>query len=318
MKFFYFLLGVALLTNSLQAQQLPLFNEYSENSFMINPAMAGWDGQQILSASYRHQWTQIEEAPRSFALGYRQFFEKKNMGLAGHILRDQTGPSAYTAISASYAYQIQIGDEDKRSTFSRNRIALGFSLSAQQYELDGSKLNFNDAGDPVDLGQKDQVILPDASAGLLYIGDNLYFGVSANQLLQLQSKFETANQNQYSVIQRATHVQLQMGGRIPLHKEKQTSSVLFPSVWVKYAANAPMQVNLGLRYIWNNMLGVSANYVSNGSFLTHFSFRYNRQVQIGYTFTQPFGEHSYQLGQSHELGLAFSFNKNKNSWYYRH
>ena len=54
-----------LLAGELKAQQLPLYSQYLMNGFMINPAMAGYDGYTAFNLTYRQQWLGFQGAPEN-------------------------------------------------------------------------------------------------------------------------------------------------------------------------------------------------------------------------------------------------------------
>mgnify|MGYP000365573363 CR=1 FL=1 len=181
------LLGTA---TSSTAQQLPLFNEYSENAYILNPGMTGWDDVTAITATYRHQWTGMDDAPRTLSLGYRQNISKANMGVGAYVWRDQAGPTTFMGGSVSGAYHIQLANE-KNGNSTRNRLAIGLSLSVMQYQLQGDQLQFNDPNDPLATAVNRSKILPDAGAGIFYYNDNVYVGFSAPQLLRMKVNLET-------------------------------------------------------------------------------------------------------------------------------
>jgi len=48
-------------------QQLPLFSQYIMNGFILNPAMAGYDGYTSVNTTVRQQWLGFEGAPQTYA-----------------------------------------------------------------------------------------------------------------------------------------------------------------------------------------------------------------------------------------------------------
>jgi type IX secretion system PorP/SprF family membrane protein len=50
---------------SLKAQQDPLYSQYLNNPFVLNPAYAGLTNNLNLSLNYRTQWAGIEGSPKT-------------------------------------------------------------------------------------------------------------------------------------------------------------------------------------------------------------------------------------------------------------
>ncbi|MFP4367101.1 MAG: type IX secretion system membrane protein PorP/SprF, partial [Bacteroidales bacterium] len=50
------------------AQQMPMYSQYMMNRFLINPAVAGYDGLTTLNLTAREQWMGLPYSPRTVAL----------------------------------------------------------------------------------------------------------------------------------------------------------------------------------------------------------------------------------------------------------
>ena len=85
-----------LLSQELRAQQLPLYSQYLLNGFMVNPAMAGYDGYTTFNATSRQQWLGFKEAPRTYSASwntrlFRKGYQIKNNPLSrGNMLVPST------------------------------------------------------------------------------------------------------------------------------------------------------------------------------------------------------------------------------------
>ena len=204
-KFYTIIIIANLFYSNINAQQMPLLSEYMHSPALINPAMVGWEDLTAISASYRHQWTGMKDNPITFSLNFRHFDENRNMAFGGGLTHDQTGPTSFTGLNLQYAYHLKFGSEKKKED-KRHRLSIGLSLSANQYRLDGAKLEYNDANDPLIVGNSQFKILPDAGLGLFYYNDIYYVGFSVPQLISMNVKFES--DNALSNIQRVAHFYL--------------------------------------------------------------------------------------------------------------
>ena len=59
----------ALGSTDLRGQQLPLYTQYIQNGFMINPAMAGHDGFTSFNTTARQQWLEIPQERVEWRVG---------------------------------------------------------------------------------------------------------------------------------------------------------------------------------------------------------------------------------------------------------
>src|SRR5210317_2569417 len=55
----------------LAGQQLPMYTQYIQNGFMINPAMAGHDGYTSFNTTARQQWLGFKEAPQTYSASWQ-------------------------------------------------------------------------------------------------------------------------------------------------------------------------------------------------------------------------------------------------------
>lgn len=316
--YLFFLLGCSPIV---QAQQLPLLSEYFHSPAMLNPAMVGWEDITAVTATYRHQWAEMQGNPITANLNFRHFANEKNMAFGGGIMHDQTGPTSFTGISLQYAYHLKFKSEESKDS-KRNRLSIGLSLSANQYRLQGDKLRYNDLNDAVIIDQTQSRILPDAGLGIFYYNDLYYVGIAVPQMISLKVKFES--DNALSAIQRIAHFYINAGVRIELRDQSQTAlkrtnkekakHVLMPNIWIKYAPTSPLNAHLSMRYMWNQVLGAGLGFSTDGTAIIDFNILLKKRLRIGYAFSLPVNNLTPHLGTNHEIMLTYVFGAGGNGW----
>lgn len=306
----------------LQAQQMPLLSEYLHSPALINPAMIGWEDLTAITASYRHQWTGMKGNPITFMLNFRHFDEQRNMAFGGGLAHDQTGPTSFTGLQLQYAYHLKFGSE-KKGEEKRNRLSIGLSLSANQYRLDGSKLKYNDANDPLIVANNEFRILPDAGLGLFYYNDVYFIGFSVPQMISMNVKFES--DNALSNIQRIAHFYINAGVKIDLRNKKiqglgkkslteKSKHMLIPTIWFRYAPSSPFNLHANVRYVWNQLLSFGIGGSTDGTLAFDVGVQVQKRFRIGYAFSLPVNGLSPYLGTNHELMLTYVFGSNGKGW----
>ena len=316
------ILSVFFYSTTVLGQQMPLLSEYMHSPSLINPAMVGWEDLTAISAAYRHQWTGMKGNPITFMLNFRHFDEKRNMAFGGGFTHDQTGPTSFTGINLQYAYHLKFGSE-KKGQDKRHRLAIGLSLSGNQYRLDGSKLQYNDANDPLIVGNNQFRILPDAGAGLFYYNDLYYIGFSVPQMISMNVKFES--DNALSNIQRIAHFYINAGVKIELRNKKKdgltkkslkekVKHMLVPSLWFRFAPNSPLNFYGNLRYVWNQVLGFGVGGSTDGTLAFDINVHIKKRFRVGYAFSLPVSNLSQHLGTNHEIMLTYIFGSNGKGW----
>ncbi len=305
----FFVLG---LTGQSFAQQLPVFSLYHENSFVLNPGITGSEDHGVLAASYRDQWSEMAGRPRTLSASYRTIIPRTKMGIGAHVVNDITGPTSYTGITVTYAYHISFRKirPFQQSQFLRNsKISLGIALSAYHYRLKSSDLVLENSNDLAVSDNNQSTILPNAGVGLYYYYDKFYFGFSAPQLIPLKAKFDASDGT--STIQRENHFYLTVGGKIPLGgkvpRGYYNKLYILPSVWFRYVKGAPYQYDAYVRLQHKNFVWGGVGYRSSKTLIFDAGVLIKKQVQVGYAYDLQVSDHRADLGNTHEIILAFHF-----------
>lgn len=181
----------------LSAQQLPLYSQYIENGFLLNPAMAGSRRYSPVRLSIRQQWTGIDGAPQTQALSYNTnlgegcatcpvtgnpFGYRNNnagVGVGGYLFNDKVGAVSRSGIEFSYAYHLRL--TPKGMGTSGTKLSFGLGGLFYQYCFDGTDIPIND---PKYTGTKETAYVPDANFGVYLYNDNYFVGVSMAHLFE--------------------------------------------------------------------------------------------------------------------------------------
>ena len=145
-----------------QSQQLPRFSQYYANEFLINPAVAGYDGRTVFNLGARKQWLGFSNnTPSSYIIsaqgrllktgytlkagpkGGNSFHKagKGRVGLGGIVYHDENGAIARTGAQFSYAYHL----------FIRNsQLSFGLTGNVFQFRINPelAKLKNPETGSP--------------------------------------------------------------------------------------------------------------------------------------------------------------------------
>ncbi|MEM1215279.1 MAG: PorP/SprF family type IX secretion system membrane protein [Bacteroidota bacterium] len=302
-----------LVTSGVFAQQLSLFTQYRENATIINPAALESDFlayyQPItVGASYRSQWNGIAGNPRTQTLRFSYLGDGSGATLmaGGYIINDQTGPTGFTGIYARVGTVIS-GDPEYSG------IAVALTGGFVQYRVDAAEINLRDEGDI--LGTMNQTQWnPDVGAGIYFYqtldsDDLFYAGISIPQVAGLDLAFK--NEDGDFAISRIRHYY----GMLGFYKFFRNDSFLEPSLWVKYVEGAPVNVDVNLRYQTESSIWIGAGGSSAGNF--HFEAGFNlgeniglyNTFKVGYGFDYSFRSFGPTVGSTHELQVAYSFDR---------
>ena len=196
-KGLFFILFIVSSLDELTAQQTPIYSQYMLNGFLINPALAGVDGYQILNLISRQQWVGYEDYPRTNWLSYqtrilkhryllRNLFGKKKykpktsgkIGFGAYLYNDRTGVINRNGGQISYAYHTFINNKN-------TQLSLGISAQFYQMMFNRNQMILSNDNDPfLNAVSNKNYFIPDFSVGANLLGKTYYFGITAAQLLQ--------------------------------------------------------------------------------------------------------------------------------------
>lgn len=192
-----FLGFMATMSCSLTAQQLPLYSQYIENGFLLNPALAGSKRYSPIRFSIRQQWVGVEGAPETQAISYNTNLgescttcpvsgdpfayrnNKVGVGLGGYVFNDSYGAVSRTGMEFSYAYHLRV--TPKSSENSGTKLSFGLGGLFYQYTFDGRDIPMDD---PLYTGTKESSYVPDANMGVYLYNDDYFVGLSVAHLFE--------------------------------------------------------------------------------------------------------------------------------------
>jgi type IX secretion system PorP/SprF family membrane protein len=310
------LFALLLCTSFVQAQQLSLFTQYRENIDIINPAALtteylAYDQNVSFGATHRKQWTDFPGSPTTQTLRGTYLYKEPgtfNLLTGGFVINDQTGPTGFTGVYGKIGGLIT-GDPYYGG------FGLAISGGFAQYRVNASEINLREEGDI--LGETNQNIWsPDVGFGLYAYkrfngtrfrgGEMIYGGVSVPQVLGLNLTFRN-DQGEFST-QRVQHFYAHAG----FIKFFRDGKFLEPSVWVKYAPNAPINVDINLRYqlATNFYIGAGSSLSGNVHLETGFllgDVEFGNSFRVGYGFDYSFTSFGPPAGGTHEINVSYSF-----------
>ena len=313
------LLAFLLLTTAtlqLQAQQLSLFTQYREQASLINPAAIENDylvyaNNATVGVAYRAQWVGLANAPTTSIVRGSYIWDRGNVGLVmgGHIISDQTGPTGFTGIYGRFGGIISSDPE-------YGGLVLALSAGIVQYRVNASEITLRQSNDIVGTNDLTQWF-PDVGVGLYYYqflngggfdGDAIYMGVSVPQVAGLDFTFQDEDSGEFFQ-KRIQHFY----GTFGLIKFFDNDSFIEPSLWVKYAPNAPSNVDLNLRYhlpsnIWiGTGVSTAKTFHFEAGFALGDNVGLNNTLKFGYGYDYSFSDFGPTAGSTHEIGLSLSF-----------
>ena len=304
-----------LLVGELKAQQLPLYSQYLMNGFMINPAMAGYDGYTAVNLTYRQQWLGFAEAPKTYSASFQTRLYRKShkivsnplnrgnmlvpstkgrVGLGAYVLNDVNANVGRTGLSFTYAYHIILDNQ---------QLSFGLSAKVFQYRINTDRLTFGEEGDPVLNNNFETVAYsPDADFGVLFNGRDYFVGFSISSLLQSSFTIGSTAMPDFKTYR---HYWLMGGYRFKVSRDIE----LEPGALLKTAENWTPQADLSLRLYYLQDFWAGLSYRTNNSMIVLIGARLDN-IFFGYSFDWNFSEiGNYSYG-SHEIVISVKLGDN--------
>ncbi|MFM7195933.1 MAG: type IX secretion system membrane protein PorP/SprF [Bacteroidota bacterium] len=282
------------------AQQNPTFAQYMFNGLAINPAYAGSQG--ALSASFlaRMQNVGLPGAPNTQTFTAHTPLLNQRMGLGVLFVNDRLSVIGQSGFHVSYAYRLPINRGG--ATLSFGLQAGGSFYNAEYSQLDLFNNPGNGTSDPA-FSNDVRSIRPNIGAGVYFTTKLSYVGLSMPSMAN--NVFERGNNLQ--TVYQAVPLILTAGHVFTVNRVLK----LKPNFLLKLVDNRPVEYDLNLNALFDEVLWVGASFKSSKSVVTLLQFKVNDQLQLGYTYTITTGPlRTVELG-THEFMVNYRFWFNK-------
>jgi len=259
------------------------------NGFLLNPAMAGYDGYTSFNITTRKQWVGFQNSPLTYSVSAQTRLLRKSyrivnrpvkqnkykpstkgrVGLGGFVFNDINGLVSRTGVQFAYAYHI---------FFYESQLSFGLAGQAFQYKIDSDQVtHFGEYGpnpysDPtIDNGDLSIVaFIPDANFGVYWTSPKFFMGFSANQLLQSPLKLGSSVLSEFKMLR---HYYFMGGYRFIGY---QSGFDLEPSFLVKTTEQLLPQADIALKLYYQTDYWVGLSYRTSGSLSAMFGVRSDR------------------------------------------
>jgi len=155
------------------AQQDPLYAQYINNPFLINPAYAGYTRDLNVMSIYRKQWAGFTGSPTTMNASGQVALSKNKMGAGLMLMEDKIGSHNSTEVQGFYAYHLPISSD--------YTLSFGLQVGAVNYRTDYSDLTIN-PNDPKFTTTSEW--LPTFGSGLLLTSEKVMLGLSLPKMLE--------------------------------------------------------------------------------------------------------------------------------------
>jgi type IX secretion system PorP/SprF family membrane protein len=290
------------------AQQMPeITSAYLFNSYFVNPAYAGAEGEARITTFFQKVNDQIPRSPYSAAAMFDGKIKNTNSALGCKVLTDQYSYSKTISFSGSYTHQFFI-DNDKK-----HKLALGLSAGFFSRSIDYS--NSEEAKiDPQLMALNGNSVVLDVGAGAYYAYEQFKFSISVLQLPGVKSEIASNSLNYTNPYNLNPIYFMGVSYKFRLEKGKDIH-FLEPNLMFSWQSGLSTVSNISFLYHYKKNMGLMLSYKLPGiSYLETSSLALGawlnafNKTKVGYLFRTSIGsEARSSLGNSHEITVQFIF-----------
>ena len=287
-KYYLTLCFICLLVSISEAQQQVMYTQYMYNKMGINPAFVGSKNAMVFTGIMREQWRGWDGAPRTQTFTFQSPIARTRAGAGLMFIRDQIGVVTQNSLYGSFSYKVPLSQ----------KAALSFGLQGGMGYYNGNYSTVNTNEDP-SFSEDTRAWFPSFGFGITYFKENFYIGLSIPQL------------NNYSLSETSADSDTKLQRHYFI-----TSGYLFrindmlhlqPSMLLKYVQGAPVNLDLTLNALINELVWVGASWRSFESIDAMFMIKVNERLQFGYSYDfATSGELRRVNVGSHEIVLRYS------------
>lgn len=274
------------------AQQDAQYTQYMYNTINVNPAYAGSRGVLSIFGLYRTQWVGLDGAPETGAVSVNSPIANSNLGVGLSFVNDRIGPTNENTISLDISYTIRTSETYK--------LSFGVKGTANLFNLDVTKLNPQDGGDPM-LQNLDNDFSPNVGAGVYLHSDKLYLGASVPNF------FETKryDANDVAVYKERMNMYF-IGGYV---FDLSPSLKFKPAFLTKIVEGAPLQLDVSGNFLINERFVLGAAWRWDAAVSAMAGFQITDGLYVGYGYDLETTKLANYNSGSHEIFLRFELFK---------
>jgi type IX secretion system PorP/SprF family membrane protein len=246
---------------------------------------------------YRTQWVGLDGAPETSSFSANTPINNSNLGIGLSLVNDKIGPTNENTFSVDLSYTVQTSADFK--------LSFGIKGSANLFNLDISKLNPEDQGDP-QFQDLDNKFSPNVGAGVYWHSDKAYIGLSVPNFIETNRY----DDNDIAIYKDKINYYL-MGGYV-FDLDKYQYIKFKPAVLAKVVEGAPLQVDISANFMFVDKFVLGVAYRWSASVSAMAGFQITDGLYIGYGYDRETTNLNNYNSGSHEIFIRYEFIKKNN------
>ncbi len=291
---------LVLVSLSASAQHEPMFTQYMFNETFINPAYAGSHEGPAITGLYRDQWVGIPGSPKTQTVSFHSPVMKKKLGLGLSMMNESIGVSDQFMLNVDFAYRILMPN---------SVLSFGAKGGFVNDQENLTKVETTVGGDNQFSADIKKYFMPNAGFGIYYYyKKKFYAGFSIPRLLE--NKIDPSQSHSVDVNvgnPQIWHYYFATG-----YVCQMAQNVKFkPSIMVKAVANAPVEIDGNVNFLFNEFLWLGAAYRTGDAVAAMIGFQISKQLRVSYSYDYSISNLQRYNSGSHEISFGYDFNSLK-------
>jgi type IX secretion system PorP/SprF family membrane protein len=274
-----------LITFVAKSQEIPNYNLYNQNLYLLSPAAIGVNGGINAFLGHKTQWTGMNNTPQNTYFSIDGLLTN-SMGM-GMILSDQKmGIFDFFNANISYAYRIAFSNYQA--------ISFGLNVNFVKNSINSSSLYDEELQDPALMSNKFDQSLFYTGLAVEYRYKNFVANLSSPVIFSAQEKYLFQTNFLY------------------LGYDFYFSNNIWrlqPSILLKYMTYSPFQADINILGDWKRTVWAQISYRTNKEMVFTTGVMV-KNISIGYSYELGFKPISYISDGSHEIVVFFNLPKN--------
>lgn len=268
------------------AQQEGVITNFMYHMNSYNPAYVGVDGETMVIATFRQQWTGVQDAPSAEAVSFGTPLGN-NLGIGISIYNSNTFVESQTFTGIDFSYRLQLSQTTD--------LYLGLKAGGNAYSVNTSGLETYNLNTDPSISSISR-FNPNVGVGALLKSGKWYASLAVPRLL---STDRADNDNGVVTAAMAKpHVYATAGYELMLNPA--TNLMLRPSAMGRYVSGAPVSVDFNSMLSFDDNFGLGASYRTDGAFAGLLNFNIKKRLLVGY---------AYEVSTRKELASAKNTNE---------
>lgn len=269
----------------------PAFSQYMFNHSLFNPAATGSEDIISASAIYQQKWIITEGAPRTAAFDVQAPLRNENIALGISVFNKSIGIEQMFKTNINYAHKIKIAN---------GKLAMGLRLSITNQSFDWNRVEAIQDDDILLYNARYNTLLPNVAFGMYYRNKYFYSGISASNLVNVQSKQDLFSPQGSSIYQTSQYYM--MAG---YNKDISEKISVNPSVFYVYIKNVSSYFELNTNIIYNQFLIIGASYRTNNTIVLINGYQVSKRIQLSLAYDLSLSKYISYTGGSFEVMLHY-------------